>query len=90
MEEKKHCKWYNDEFCTNEDSPCIADYCPVWEYPELCKFREEDKCYSILGKNKKEIASDIRELRYSIEKEGKFYKIATFMEIVEKLLEAGL
>lgn len=40
MEEKKHCKWYNDEFCTNDQSPCVADYCPVVEYPELCKFRE--------------------------------------------------
>lgn len=42
MEEKKHCKWYNDEFCTNGDSPCVADYCPCVEYPELCKCREED------------------------------------------------
>lgn len=42
MEEKKHCKWYNDEFCTNGDSPCVADYCPCMEYPELCKFREEN------------------------------------------------
>jgi hypothetical protein len=42
MEEKKHCKWYNDEFCTNDKSPCVADYCPVVEYPELCMFREED------------------------------------------------
>lgn len=40
MEGKKHCKWYNDEFCTNGDSPCVADYCPVVEYPELCKCRE--------------------------------------------------
>ena len=39
--EKKHCKWYNDEFCTNDKSPCVADYCPVGEYPELCKCREE-------------------------------------------------
>jgi hypothetical protein len=43
MEEKKHCKWYNDEFCTNGDSPCVADYCPVVYYPELCKCREEVK-----------------------------------------------
>lgn len=42
MEEKKHCKWYNDEFCTNDKSPCVADYCPVVEYPELCKCRELD------------------------------------------------
>lgn len=40
--EEKHCKWYNDEFCTNADSPCVADYCPCVEYPELCKCRELD------------------------------------------------
>ena len=38
--ENKHCKWYNEEICTNGDSPCVADYCPVVEYPELCKHRE--------------------------------------------------
>lgn len=43
MEEKKHCKWYNDEFCTNDKSPCVADYCPVVEYPELCKFMEAEE-----------------------------------------------
>lgn len=43
MEEKKHCKWYNDEICTNGESPCVADYCPVVEYPELCKHRETIK-----------------------------------------------
>ena len=41
MEEKKHCKWYHEEFCTNEDSPCVADYCPVVEYPELCRYLEK-------------------------------------------------
>ena len=39
-EEKKHCKWYKEEICTNGDSTCVADYCPVVEYPELCKHRE--------------------------------------------------
>ena len=42
MEETKNCKWYNEEFCTNGDSPCVADYCPVVEYPELCKHRETE------------------------------------------------
>ena len=40
MIERKHCKWYNEEMCTNGDSPCVADYCPVVQYPELCKYRE--------------------------------------------------
>lgn len=92
---KQTCKWYHDEFCTNGDSPCVADHCPVVEYPELCKFREEDKCYSIIGKNKKEIASDIRELREIVETpnvgiKDKELQIAKFMQIIEKLLEAEL
>lgn len=51
MEEKKHCKWYNDEFCTNDKSPCVADYCPVVEYPELCKCREFDKDINVRSKD---------------------------------------
>lgn len=42
-EGKKHCKWYKDEVCVNGDSPCVADYCPVVEYPELCKHREVEE-----------------------------------------------
>ena len=56
MEEKKHCKWYNDEFCTNGDSPCVADYCPVVEYPELCKCREIDEDINV--PNKKELTDE--------------------------------
>ena len=43
MEVKKHCNWYNDECCMNDKSPCVADYCPVVEYPELCMFREKEQ-----------------------------------------------
>lgn len=53
--EEKHCKWYNDEFCTNGDSPCVADYCPVVEYPELCKCRELDKDINVRSKDDTEI-----------------------------------
>ena len=51
---EKHCKWYNDEFCTNDKSPCVADYCPVVEYPELCKHREFDKDINVRGKDDEE------------------------------------
>lgn len=34
------CQWYQDEFCVNGDCPAVADYCPVAEYPELCRFRK--------------------------------------------------
>ena len=58
MEEKKHCKWYNDEFCTNDKSPCVADYCPVVEYPELCKFREVAEDINVPNKDEKTIEFD--------------------------------
>lgn len=32
------CKHYYDEMCINADCPYRADYCPVTEYPALCKF----------------------------------------------------
>ena len=32
------CKYYQDEFCVNASSPCVADYCPCVEYPELCRY----------------------------------------------------
>lgn len=34
------CEWYQDEFCVNGDCPAVADYCPVTEHPELCRFRK--------------------------------------------------
>ena len=57
--EEKHCKWYNDEFCTNGDSPCVADYCPVVEYPELCKCRELDKDINVRSKDDEEIVKGL-------------------------------
>ena len=34
------CKYYYDEFCVNDKCPYCADYCPVTEYPEICKYAE--------------------------------------------------
>jgi hypothetical protein len=56
--EEKHCKWYNDEFCTNDKSPCVADYCPVVEYPELCKHREVDKDINVRSKTEEKKLTD--------------------------------
>lgn len=36
------CKWYKDDFCTNADSPCVADWCPCTQYPGLCKYYEKE------------------------------------------------
>lgn len=63
--EEKHCKWYNDEFCTNDKSPCVADYCPVVEYPELCKHREFDKDINVRSKDDTEI--DVGMIEQTIE-----------------------
>lgn len=57
--EEKHCKWYDDEFCTNAKSPCVADYCPVVEYPELCKHREFDKDINVRSKDDEEIVKGL-------------------------------
>lgn len=32
------CEYYHNEFCVNDECPYCADYCPVTEYPEVCKY----------------------------------------------------
>ena len=32
------CKWLQDEICVNADCPVCADFCPVVNYPGVCKF----------------------------------------------------
>ena len=34
------CKWMQDEVCVNADCPACADYCPVANYPGVCKYEE--------------------------------------------------
>ena len=34
------CKWEQDEVCVNADCPVCADFCPVTNCPETCKFAE--------------------------------------------------
>lgn len=36
------CRWMKDEFCVNADCPMCADYCPVADYPGVCRFEERD------------------------------------------------
>lgn len=38
------CKWLSDDFdeiCTNGDCPYCADFCPVTDHPEICKYDED-------------------------------------------------
>ena len=37
------CKYYQDDFCVNAASPCVADYCPCTEYPDLCRYYQGEK-----------------------------------------------
>ncbi len=34
------CKYNYDDTCVNSDCPVCADYCPVGEYEEICKYME--------------------------------------------------
>ena len=33
-------KWCRDEFCVNDKCPLVADYCPVPDTPNVCKWEE--------------------------------------------------
>ena len=39
------CTYNVDEFCTNDQCPMCADYCPVPDYEGVCKYenREEER-----------------------------------------------
>lgn len=34
------CKYYYSEFCTNDQCPMCADYCPVPDIEDVCKHEE--------------------------------------------------
>lgn len=34
------CKWCKNEICVNADCPMRADYCPVPDIPDVCKYEE--------------------------------------------------
>lgn len=34
------CKWCMDEICVNADCPLCADYCPVPNDPEVCRYED--------------------------------------------------
>lgn len=36
------CKWCLDEFCTNDQCPMCADYCPVVDYEGVCRYEERE------------------------------------------------
>lgn len=34
------CKWCYEEVCTNASCPACADFCPVVDYPGVCRLEE--------------------------------------------------
>lgn len=36
------CKWRYEEVCTNASCPVRADFCPVVDYPGVCRFEESE------------------------------------------------
>lgn len=36
------CKHNYDEICTNADCPLVADYCPVPDTPDVCKWEDRE------------------------------------------------
>lgn len=43
--ERAKCKWLQDEVCVNADCPVCADFCPVVNYPGVCRYEviEDDR-----------------------------------------------
>ena len=37
------CKYCQDEICVNADCPMCAEYCPVVDFPGMCRFEERNK-----------------------------------------------
>lgn len=35
------CKHCYDDYCTRHDCPYCAEWCPVMEHPEACKYYED-------------------------------------------------
>lgn len=42
------CKWCQDEICVNDQSPMRADYCPVPDTPDVCRYEEREKAGYVL------------------------------------------
>ena len=36
----RKCKWEEDEVCVNADCPICADFCPVVDYPGVCRYED--------------------------------------------------
>ena len=58
------CKWMQDEICVNADCPMRADYCPVVDYPGVCRYEERDavpvvRCFDCIHRIYKDMGEEI-------------------------------
>ena len=37
------CKYCQDEICVNSECPMCADFCPVVDFPGVCRFEEREE-----------------------------------------------
>lgn len=37
------CEYCLDEFCVNAECPMCADYCPVVDYPGVCRYEDRER-----------------------------------------------
>ena len=44
MKKFDQCRFEHDEFCVNDSCPYCADYCPVTEIQDVCKYYKEAGC----------------------------------------------
>ena len=49
------CKYLSDDFneiCVNAESPACADFCPCVNYPQICKYAENDPMVTYIFNSK--------------------------------------
>lgn len=68
--ETNGCKYCIDEICINEDCPMRADYCPVPNDPEVCRY--EDRPENGVTVEQEKFIRQIKAIKeYWIEEKGK-------------------
>ena len=80
------CKWCQDEFCTNPDSPMRADYCPVPDTPFVCLHEDREETQHS-GKNittsEEEAQEHKKGVKSELMKQDKLFKDWTLGEVKE-------
>lgn len=70
------CKWFNNDFetCTNGDCPFCADFCPVTENQEVCRYSDLDDTETMLRRCLDAEKEDSREAIQALAEENKDLK----------------